>query len=168
MSDGKLNVVSPALATLFDEVAMTLEFCNERYYAFLVAIIACSTMNAIGSFLLVDLDRSAKYPPNRKRFKKCVDCYFPNKYHPAVDQLWESLRCALSHVLTVGADVVVSCREDRRNLHLQEVDGYLFVSMLALTEDLHKAMQAYLQDLSTEPEVRLKFGQRLKKEAEKA
>lgn len=165
MSDAKLNLGSPTLETLFEEVAGTLKFCNEKYYAFPAAIVACSTMNAIGSFLLIDPDKPAKYPPNDQRFKECVKRYFSHKYHNVANQLWESLRCALSHVLTVGPDVAVSCRNDRRHLHLQEVNGYLFVSMLELAEDLHEAMKAYLQDLRADSEVRLKFEQRLKKEA---
>lgn len=165
MLDERLRVEGPPIKRIFDETVAALEFCNEKFYAFTAALIACSAINAIGSFLLVNTEKPATYPPNTERFNACIRQYFPSKYHAAKPQLWESLRCALSHSLTVGSDVVVSCRNDGRRLHLLEVDGWLFVSMLELVGDLSDAMRSYLRDLETSTELQEKLKLRLRLEA---
>lgn len=166
MADEKLRIEGPPIERIFEEFADTLKFCNGRFYAFPAALVACSAINAIGSFLLVDAGEPATYPPNKVRFDACIRRYFPGKYHNVSSRLWESLRCALSHVLTVGRDVAVSCRNDKRHLHLSEVDGWLFVSMLELVEDLSEAMSSYLCDLETDAELQAKLRLRLKLEAD--
>lgn len=166
MSDEMVRIEGPPIGRIFDEVADTLKFCNARFYAFPAALVACSAINAIGSFLRVDAEKSATYPPNKDRFAACIERYFPDKYHNVSARLWESLRCALSHGLTVGRDVAVSCRGDRRHLHLGEVDGWLFVSMLELAEDLAKAISSYSSDLETDVELQSNFRLRVKLEAD--
>jgi hypothetical protein len=166
MPGGRLRIEGPPIGRIFDEVTDTLKFCNDRFYAFPAALVACSAINAIGSFLLVDAGKPATYPPNKERFDACIGQYFPSKYHAVSSRLWKSLRCALSHVLTVGRDVAGSCRNDKRHLHLTEVDGWFFVSMLELVEDLSEAMSSYLRDLETDAKLQAKLRLRLKLEAD--
>jgi len=165
MPDTRLRIEGPPIERVFTEAIATLEFCNSRFYAFHAALIACSTINAIGSFLLVESGKASVNAPNNERFSACIERYFPDKYFKVASQLWKSLRCALTHALTVGPDIVISCRDDRRKLHLTELDGWLFVSMPELVNDLSEAIRSYMRDLETNTEFQAKLKLRLQLEA---
>lgn len=84
-----------------------------------------------------------------RRYRQFVKDYLPS-YNS--DELYEDLRNKLVHNYSIGSHYRLTRKS--MNLHLQEVDGFIYLNLENFIADLGTALDKYFLELRTDADIR--------------